>query len=132
MKKYNLVVLPVLQQHVASCAGKGASENTEGEASKKRSVRVETVQLVPVDQITTFTASVEADQVNNIAPAMGGRIRKIYVDVGSKVRMGQAVAAMDAASYTHRRRSSHRRDYRRSKSLSVGAFQATARPVVPA
>ncbi len=127
MKKHNLVkLLPVLAAALlASCAGKGASENTEGEASKKRSVRVETVQLVPVDQITTFTASVEADQVNNIAPAMGGRIRKIYVDVGSKVRMGQAVAAMDAASYTQQETqvSTLRRDFERYQELyAVGGI----------
>jgi RND family efflux transporter MFP subunit len=101
MKKYSLMhFVPLLAVALlASCAGQGTSEGTESESSRKK-VRVETVQMVPVDQISTFTASVEAEQVNNIAPATGGRIRAISVDVGSTVRRGQAVATMDDARFS--------------------------------
>ena len=62
---------------------------------RKRKVRVEEVRFIPVDQLANFTATVEADAINNIAPAMGGRIRNIYVDVGSSVRKGQKLVMMD-------------------------------------
>ena len=81
--------------------------------------------MVPVDQISTFTASVEADQVNNIAPAMGGRIRRIMVDVGSTVRRGQTVATMDAASFAQQETqvATLRRDFERYEELfAVGGI----------
>lgn len=127
MKKYNLLKFtPFLTAALlASCSGKGASEGTASKAPQKKKVRVETVQMVSVDQISTFTALVEADQVNNIAPAMGGRIRKIYVDVGSVVRRGQVVATMDAAGFAQQETQvvTLRRDFERYQELfAVGGI----------
>src|SRR5690554_7780761 len=104
MKKYNLLKFtPLLSiALLLSCGGTGQNESTTNEEPVKSKVRVEEVRLVPVDQISTFTATVEADKVNNIAPAMGGRIREIYVDVGSYVKKGQTLVAMDAANYSQR------------------------------
>ncbi|NLY24641.1 MAG: efflux RND transporter periplasmic adaptor subunit [Bacteroidales bacterium] len=110
---------------LASCGGKEKDGSAESEASQKSNVRVEEVQLVAVDQISTFTATIEADQVNNIAPAMGGRIRKIYVDVGAYVRRGQALVAMDAANFTQQQTqvATLRRDYERYNELfAVGGI----------
>jgi len=114
MKKYSLMhfVSFLAVALLASCGGQGTSEGTGSESARKKNVRVETVQMVPVDQISTFTASVDADQVNNIAPATGGRIRGIFVDVGSTVRRGQAVVtwmmrdwhSRNAGSYLAERR----------------------------
>lgn len=81
MKMQNLFkFIPLLSiALLLSCGGSGQTESTESEASQKTKVRVEEVKLVPVDQISTFTATVEADKVNNIAPAMGGRIRNQFL-----------------------------------------------------
>lgn len=102
-----------------SCGGSGSTDGTESEAPQKTRVRVEEVTLVPVDQITTFTATVEADKVNNIAPAMGGRIRDIYVDVGSYVKKGQVLVAMDASTFSQQETqvATLRRDYERYEEL---------------
>ena len=104
---------------LASCGGSDRGASSENEAAQTKKVRVETVQVVPVGQDATFTATVEADKVNNIAPAMGGRIRKIYVDVGSPVRQGQAVVAMDAATFSQQETqvATLKRDYERYKEL---------------
>ena len=66
MKKYNLVkLLPVLAAALlVSCAGKGASKNTEGE-HPKRSVRVETVPTGTRGSDYHFYRIGQADQVNN-------------------------------------------------------------------
>lgn len=121
MKLYSLLkITPVLAvAFLASCGGTDQKKESETVASQKTKVRVERVQLVPVDQISTFTAQVEADQVNNIAPAMGGRIREIKVDVGSQVRSGQVVATMDKANLSQQETqvATLRRDYERYKEL---------------
>lgn len=121
MKMYNLLKFtPLLSiALLLSCGGSGKTDNTVTEAPQKARVRVEEVRLVPVDQISTFTATVEADKVNNIAPAMGGRIREIYVDVGSYVKKGQTLVAMDAATYSQQETqvATLRRDFERYKEL---------------
>jgi len=127
MKTYNLLKFtPFLAVALfASCGGKDKDGSAESEAAQKTNVRVEEVRMVPVAQVTTFTATIEADQVNNIAPAMGGRIRRIYVDVGSTVRRGQALVAMDAANYSQQETqvATLRRDYERYKELfAVGGI----------
>jgi len=127
MKKYSLIhFVPLLAVALlASCAGQGTSDQTDSETSQKKNVRVETVQMVPVDQISTFTASVEANQVNNIAPATGGRIRDIFVDVSSTVRRGEAVATMDDARFEQQQTqvATLRRDFERYEELfAVGGI----------
>lgn len=121
MKMQNLFkFIPLLSiALLLSCGGSGQTESTESEASQKTKVRVEEVKLVPVDQISTFTATVEADKVNNIAPAMGGRIREIYVEVGSQVKKGQVLVAMDASTYSQQETqvATLRRDFERYKEL---------------
>src|SRR5690554_7161286 len=120
MKMYNLLKFTpfVVAIFLISCGGSGQSAS-ESETSQKTKVRVEEVSLVPVDQISTFTATVEADKVNNIAPAMGGRIRQIYVDVGSYVKKGQVLVAMDAATFSQQETqvATLRRDYERYREL---------------
>lgn len=51
------------------------------------------VQQVPQDQ--TYSATVQANVINNIAPQSANRIRKINVDVADFVKAGQILAEMD-------------------------------------
>lgn len=121
MKKYNLLGFASLLATalLTSCGGGGQTGKAEDDASAVTRVRVEEVNLVAVNQISTFTATVEADKVNNIAPAMGGRIRDIKVDVGSYVRKGQAVVIMDKSNLSQQETqvATLRRDYERYKEL---------------
>ncbi len=109
---------------LASCRGETTKNETQAETDKKN-VKVEEVRLTPVDQLSTFTATVEANTVNNIAPAMGGRIRSIHVDVGSRVGKGQTVVTMDAANYSQQQTQlvTLKRDYERYLELyNVGGI----------
>ncbi len=106
-----------------SCGGSGQSEQPAVKA--KPSVTVEEVSLEAVDQLSSFTATIEANTVNNITPAMGGRIRKIHVDVGSRVSKGQTLVTMDAANYSQQETqlATLRRDYERYSELyNVGGI----------
>jgi len=103
---------------IYSCTGTSSGIETEAKGAKTN-VRVEEVRLAPVSQLATFTATVEAKAVNNITPAMGGRIRTIHVDVGSRVRQGHAVVTMDAANYSQQETqlATLKRDYERYREL---------------
>ncbi len=96
-----------------SCGDEKNKQTEEEKVTPK--VRIEEVKLVPVEQLSTFTASIQADAVNNIAPAIPGRIRRIHVDVGSKVSRGQTLVTMDAANYTQQETqvATLKRDYER-------------------
>jgi membrane fusion protein (multidrug efflux system) len=63
---------------LVACGGESDEHQVE---NVKKNVVVEEVKLMPVSQLASFTATVEAKTVNHITPAMGGRIRVIHVDV---------------------------------------------------
>ncbi len=121
MRRYSfLKITPLLAAALlASCGGADRTANSESDTPQTTKVRVEEVRLTPVDQLSTFTATVEADKVNNIAPAMGGRIREIKVDVGARVSRGQAVVTMDKATLSQQQTqvATLQRDYERYKEL---------------
>ena len=65
---------------------------------EKPLVRLETVNVQPVEQTQEFTATVDADVVNNISPSVVLRIDKILVEVGDQGKAGQLLAEMDRSS----------------------------------
>lgn len=84
-----------------SACGSKSDGNSSGADSTaqlqnaKPKVKLETVSTRPVEQTFDFTANVQANITNNIAPANGVRIDKILVEVGDPVKPGQIVAEMD-------------------------------------
>lgn len=54
------------------------------------------VREIPLSE--TYTANIEAENLNNIAPATPNRIRRILVDVGDPMRRGQTLVELDAAN----------------------------------
>lgn len=72
-----------------------SEKKQEVKVDEKPLVRLETVKTQEVEQIQEFTATVEANVVNNIVPSMSLRINDILVEVGDHVRKGQVLARMD-------------------------------------
>lgn len=90
LKAFPLAALILL----VGCSGK----SNEGEAelkNEKVKVKLETVHLQDVDQLSEFTATVTANKTNKIAPQMPVRILKLNVEVGDHVSAGQVLATMD-------------------------------------
>jgi len=58
-------------------------------------VKVSKVETRDVPQLVEFTANVEANKVNSIAPQGPTRIREIKAEVGQRVAAGQALVIMD-------------------------------------
>lgn len=125
MKRNNLFkYIPLTFIILLSSCGGNSKKNAEG-ATEVPKVNVEIVELVPVDQMSVFTATVEAASVNNIAPAIPGRIRDIRVNVGSHVAKGQLLVTMDGTNYSQQQTqlATLKRDYERYSELyNVGGI----------
>lgn len=88
-----LFLLPAMALALmVSCSGEKKDAVT---VEEKPRVKIETVNVQAVDQLQEFTATVEANVVNKIAPQAPGRIHKLFVEVGDRVRAGQVLATLD-------------------------------------
>ena len=103
MKKsfYLIALLAVVL--MGSCSGGGKDESSTEKKDEKPIVKLAKVSARPVDQIQEYTATVEAEVKNNIAPQSPVRINRIFVEVGDRVSKGQKVVQMDAANLNQTR-----------------------------
>ena len=97
MKKTVIITLAVLA--IAGCTQKKTSQEAQAAAAQAQA-KAQTVKVMPaakqdVKQNGTYSATVQAFAVNNIAPQSGSRIQKINVEVGDFVGKGQILAEMD-------------------------------------
>ena len=99
MKKSIQLVALLLTVVMGSCTGGKDKAATEHVVEKPK-VKVADVKARPVDQIQEYTATVEAEAKNNIAPSSPVRIDQIFVEVGDRVSKGQKLVQMDAANLT--------------------------------
>lgn len=98
MKKTVRTILFAAATLAAVSCGNKKTEQAAPVAEVAPSVTVVTVNEREVIQQQTFTSSVQAFAVNNIAPQSPNRIKKILVDVGDFVKEGQKVAEMDVVN----------------------------------
>lgn len=82
---------------LGSCTG-GKDKSAAEKTKEKPKVKLADVTARPVEQIQEYTATVEAEVKNNIAPSSPVRIDKIFVEVGDHVSKGQKLVQMDAAN----------------------------------
>lgn len=79
----------------------GSKEDKKGETKEtKPTVKIESVYETSVDQIGEYTATVEAEAINNISSSMPLRIKAIYVDEGMRVGRGQKLVVLDDVNTT--------------------------------
>lgn len=97
MHTLQYIKMTTLASLVGLCACAGGETETTTTAEKVK-VKIETVHAQTVDQLSEFTATVEANVKNNIAPQNPFRIRKIYAEIGDHVKAGQTLAEMDATN----------------------------------
>lgn len=95
-KSFQLIALLAVVL-LGSCTG-GKDQKAAEKVDEKPKVKLAAVAARPVDQIQEYTATVEAEVRNNIAPASPVRIDKIFVEVGDRVSKGQKLVLMDAAN----------------------------------
>ncbi|KAA6344070.1 Cation efflux system protein CusB [termite gut metagenome] len=100
MKKSVLLIALIAIGCLSSCGGGNGEDKTAAGAGadEKPKVKLANVVARPVDQIQEYTATVEAEAKNNIAPSMPVRIDNILVEVGDRVSKGQKLVEMDGAN----------------------------------
>ena len=79
----------------AGCGNNGNKEAQTVAVETAPSVAVEQVFVKDVPQEATYTSTVQAYVKNNIVPQTAGRITKINVEVGDRVKKGQVLAEID-------------------------------------
>lgn len=101
MNKYFRVIgVTAFATMLMSCGSsndKAANEVVAAEESLPK-VNVATAMLKDVEKTGTYTSTVQAYVVNNIAPQTVSRIKKINVEIGDFVYAGQVLAKMDIAN----------------------------------
>ncbi|MCD8313175.1 MAG: efflux RND transporter periplasmic adaptor subunit [Bacteroidales bacterium] len=95
MKIARILAAGALAMTTVACGSFGGKKQGAQTEEKVPEVTVTTTSARDVDQFSTYTSSVEAFAVNNIAPQSGGRIQKINVEVGDFVKAGDVLAEMD-------------------------------------
>lgn len=124
-KNFHIIALSAAMLSLSAC---GSSDQNTTEAD---STRVEEAPIVDVEQVSSrmvpqigeYTASIEAFKTNNITSSTPNRIKKILVDVGSKVARGQRVAILDDVNIDQLkvRLDNTEREYQRAlKLLEIG------------
>ena len=96
MKHTNFLIISFLALSVGLFSCGGTQTKEEDAATEKPIVRLAQVFEREVPQISEFTATIQPEVKNSIAPTTPGRIRRIMVDVGSHVSSGQRLVQMDA------------------------------------
>ncbi|KAA6351270.1 Cation efflux system protein CusB [termite gut metagenome] len=101
MKKSFLLITLTVVAFLGSCSGgNGNNESAAGNiADEKPKVKLANVAVRPVAQIQEYTATVEAEVKNHIAPSIPVRISKILVEVGDRVSKGQKLVEMDNTNF---------------------------------
>lgn len=108
---------------LASCGKKDNTSELEKVDELPR-VTVDVVHQQDVPQTKVYTATVEAENINNISPSVPNRIKSIKVDVGDRVHKGQVLVDMDFANADQLKISLDQieREYKRaSELLKIGA-----------
>lgn len=99
MKRFFQAALLLAIVLLGSCSGgKDKDAATTSVSAVKPKVKVASVVSRPVSQTQEYTATVEADVTNNIAPSSPVRISKIFAEVGDQVKKGEKLVQMDASN----------------------------------
>ncbi|MBQ8672460.1 MAG: efflux RND transporter periplasmic adaptor subunit [Bacteroides sp.] len=96
-KSFQLIALMAVAM-LGACSGEKEQTTAAAVTEEKPKVKLAQVTARPVAQIQEYTATVEAEVKNNIAPSSPVRIDKILVEVGDRVVKGQKLVSMDAAN----------------------------------
>ena len=96
MKK-SFLVFAALATMFTSCMNNKETATTfkTEDTDEAVNVKVKKVESRDVAQLVEFTANVQANKVNSIAPQAPVRIREIKAEVGQKVSAGQTLVVMD-------------------------------------
>ena len=94
MKTKKILSIAMLVLALASCSSKDDKKAVEVK-EELPIVEITTIGAEAVKQMSEYTGTVEAFKTNNISSNSGSRIKRILVDVGSRVARGQRLVILD-------------------------------------
>lgn len=95
MKKIGIPgMLLIVMSLIYGCAQPEARESSTV-VDREYPVKVQSLKMETITRTLDYTANLDAFEEVYFAPASPGRIEKIHVDVGDRVRKGQALIEMD-------------------------------------
>ncbi len=121
--KYIALSLSIIAAVALTSCGKKEQVNAV-EEEELPIVTVDFAHSMEVPQNKVYTANVEAENINNIAPASPNRIKRINVEVGDHVRAGQELVVLDKSNIDQLRINLEQieREYNRAvQLLEIGA-----------
>jgi len=98
MKRINVVMMTLLAGASLFTACSGKTDKQEKAVVPVENVRVMALTTSTVSRELEYSANLEAVEDVNLVPVSPGRINKISVEVGSRVRAGQVLVQMDETS----------------------------------
>lgn len=101
MNFFKMLLATAVVTSAVACKNNGEADVTEKEAAVQ--VKVKQCFEREVEQIESFTGTIEANTTNNISPKMALRIADIFVEVGDKVKKGDKLAQMEAVNLVQAR-----------------------------
>jgi RND family efflux transporter MFP subunit len=98
--KHSNILFPALAFALSACGSSDSDADKSAEVEELPIVEIDMAGMQDVDQTHTYTANVEAYNLNNISPSSYNRIKEIRVDVGDHVSRGQILVTLDRTSAT--------------------------------
>jgi len=94
----NIVLTGLTIALLTGCSSK-KEENRKTEATEAIPVKVMKLEKRNIAKTLDYTATLQADEQVYYAPASAGRIGKIYVEVGDRIKKGQLLVEMDPTNF---------------------------------
>lgn len=90
----NIILSTLAIAVLAGCSGKKDAEK-DAKTTEAIPVKVQKLEKQNIARTLDYTANLQADEQVYYAPAATGRISKIYVEVGDRIKKGQLLVEMD-------------------------------------
>lgn len=85
------------RQNAGGAGGRGAPGGRAARAAEAQAVKIVPVALGTITQTLEVTGSLKSNQNIDLGSKISGRVARVYVDEGSRVRRGQLLIALDDA-----------------------------------
>ncbi len=90
----NLILSTIALAMLAGCSG-NKDKASQKDVDEAIPVKVQKLKRTDIAKTLDYAANLEADKQVFYAPAATGRIEKIYVEVGDRIKKGQLLVEMD-------------------------------------
>ncbi|MGF7138483.1 efflux RND transporter periplasmic adaptor subunit [Roseimarinus sediminis] len=94
-----IIITSAIALFLMACGQEAAKETASTEAASPAEriypVKVQTLELSEIDKVIEYPANLEPFEQLYFAPASPGKIKKIHVEVGDRVKKGQLLVSMD-------------------------------------